>query len=262
MRPPNCNRHGCLYFSKDAPPGSHPAVVSGDNILREKRENVADRFAIGPMVHTNFWNKERADMDIDRGPCTHCTSTHFLSTYADYQIATSALDYIRAPALREIAWIEKNVKTVEHDDLSIPSRNLYPPEEHVSVISTIYLLRLIYNQRRRICRRRFYGMQTSVHLTYLWTPREYCQSYRLAELITGPLFSGGRPPKFLEYKGEAILELPENFKDFGKDAQASIGEQMANSMMLCLYEKHTAQRNPILYKMFKYPEGLTSTSCQ
>lgn len=78
--------------------------------------------------------------------------------------------------------------------------------------------------------------------------------------MTGPLFSGGRPPKFLEYKGEAILELPENLTDFEKDAQASIEEQMTNSVMLCLYEKHTAQRNPILYKMFKYSEGLTLTT--
>ncbi|BCS18182.1 phosphotransferase enzyme [Aspergillus puulaauensis] len=78
--------------------------------------------------------------------------------------------------------------------------------------------------------------------------------------MAGPLFSGGRSPKFLEYKDEAIFELPGNFKDLDKDAQASIEEQMTNSMMLCLYEKHAAQRYPILYKMFKYPEALTLTT--
>lgn len=213
------------------------------------------------MVHTDFWDKERADMDIDRGPCTHCTTSHFLAAYADYQIGSSALEYIRAPALRGIAWIEKHAKTVEHDSLSMPSRNLYPPEEHVSVI-----------QRYSPLAPHLLPADEELLRPFLWhadfrTPNIFMGSEgNITSIIdwqsswAAPLFSERRLPKFLEYKGEMILELPENFKDLDNDGQASIEEQMTKSLILCLYEKHTAERNPILYKMFKYPEGPTLTA--
>lgn len=67
----NPRRYGCLFFTIDAPSGSHPATVEGDKLSRELKKNVADRFSIGPVVDTAFWSKTRGNMEINRGPCTY-----------------------------------------------------------------------------------------------------------------------------------------------------------------------------------------------
>lgn len=62
--------YGCLFYSKDAATGFHPAIVEGDGFSNKFKNNIAEKFSIGPMVDTAFWSKDRSDMDIDRGPCT------------------------------------------------------------------------------------------------------------------------------------------------------------------------------------------------
>ncbi|KAH9879801.1 hypothetical protein J1614_001825 [Plenodomus biglobosus] len=60
-------RYGNLYFKSDAYPGCEKAQVRGDSPLLTKR-NVEERFVIDPVVDREFWHRERASMDIDRGP--------------------------------------------------------------------------------------------------------------------------------------------------------------------------------------------------
>jgi len=64
-------RYGNLYFASDAFTGCERAKVS--NQIPGKDE-IEDRFVIGPVIDEAFWNKERATMDIDRGPCRCCRS--------------------------------------------------------------------------------------------------------------------------------------------------------------------------------------------
>ena len=47
-----------------------PAEVFGD-ILPELKGGITKKFCIGLAVEREFWNKERAVMDIDRGPCKY-----------------------------------------------------------------------------------------------------------------------------------------------------------------------------------------------
>lgn len=68
--PSNISRHGCLFYKSDAPPGSQPAIIVGDNHPHEIRRNISEKFSIGPAVDTAFWSNGRESMDIDRGPCT------------------------------------------------------------------------------------------------------------------------------------------------------------------------------------------------
>ena len=75
----------------------------------------------------------------------------------------------------------------------------------------------------------------------------------------GPLFLEGRHPYFLDYNGDLILELPENFKQLDKDTQTAVKSRVTKSILLYLYEKYTAERNPILSRVFRYPNGMTLT---
>lgn len=66
-------RYGGLYFTKDAAKGSVPADIHGF-IPPTLREQVLREYLIGPVTEKKFWRDQRAQMDIDRGPCTYTFS--------------------------------------------------------------------------------------------------------------------------------------------------------------------------------------------
>ncbi|KAL4950541.1 kinase-like domain-containing protein [Aspergillus filifer] len=203
--------YGCLYFSEDAPPVSHPAMLSGDDLSHAFKKNVADKFSIRPMVNAKFWNKERAHMNIDRGPWT------------------SALGSIQAPALREISWLEKHADPNPIEELVMPSHNTYPPTEHITVIQrylplTPYLLPSEKDIAGAfLCRADMSSANIFVdddgNITSIidWQSSAAC-----------PLFVGGRPPRFLDYRGE---------------------------QMLYIYNDYTEERNLLLHKVYSYTGG-------
>ncbi|KAF2463332.1 uncharacterized protein BDR25DRAFT_329731 [Lindgomyces ingoldianus] len=82
------NRHGALYYKKDSFPGCETAQVTA-SVMENLRTDVAKRFVIGPTVEREFWEKQRANMAIDRGPWT------------------SAREYVEAIGHREIAWLRR-----------------------------------------------------------------------------------------------------------------------------------------------------------
>ncbi|KAL9101634.1 MAG: hypothetical protein Q9163_003132 [Psora crenata] len=63
---PRC-LYGNIYFAEDSFPGCVKAKVSGDIPIETKNE-VEERFSIGPVVEHVFWRRERAEMAIERGP--------------------------------------------------------------------------------------------------------------------------------------------------------------------------------------------------
>ncbi|RAL04061.1 uncharacterized protein BO80DRAFT_486328 [Aspergillus ibericus CBS 121593] len=64
---------------------------------------------------------------------------------------------------------------------------------------------------------------------------------------------------FLDYNGDLVLELPENFKQLDEKTPNAVKDKVTNSILVYLYEKYTAERNPILSKVFQYPTGKTLT---
>ncbi|KAL3264652.1 hypothetical protein ABHI18_000570 [Aspergillus niger] len=192
--------YGCLFNQKDAPPGSQPAIVEGDKYPLEVRQKIAERFSIGPVVDTAFWSNERGSMNIDRGPWT------------------SAIDYIRALANREMSWIKEYAiphilgSFLWHTDLRTP--NIF--------------------------------VDNSGHITSIidWQ-----------STWAGPLFLEGRHPHFLDYAGDLILKPPKNFKQLDNDTQKNLREKISRSIILYLYEKYTAKKNPLLDKVLRYPNG-------
>ena len=72
----------------------------------------------------------------------------------------------------------------------------------------------------------------------------------------GPLFLQYRQPPLVDYSGEILTELPENFKDLEEDERARVSEQVANSILLYIYETTTADENPLLSEILRMEHGL------
>ncbi|OAL66433.1 hypothetical protein A7C99_1819 [Trichophyton rubrum] len=77
-----------MEFVQNAFPGCQPADISGD-VAQGIEDEVRKHFVIGPTTRREFWEKERALMDLDRGPWK------------------SASGYVESIAHREIAWISQ-----------------------------------------------------------------------------------------------------------------------------------------------------------
>ncbi|PLN86072.1 phosphotransferase family protein [Aspergillus taichungensis] len=225
------SEYGCLFYKENAPPGSHPAIVEGGN-----------RFSIGPIVDAASWSKERGDMEIDRGPWA------------------SAVDYIQAFALREIAWIQKHAIPRSSNDPLFVSHSQNDPAEHVSLL-----------QRYLSVAPHLIPQEEGILGSFLWhpdlrTPNIFVDnSGHITSIIdwqstsAGPLFLEGRHPHFLDYNGDLILELPDDFKQLDENTQRAVEGKVTNSILLYLYEKYTAERNPLLSRVFQYPNGKTLT---
>lgn len=75
----------------------------------------------------------------------------------------------------------------------------------------------------------------------------------------GPLFLKARHPQFLNYNGEITLKLPDDFKQLDPDSQVAVEERVSKSILLYLFESYTAEKNPLLDKVFRYSNGKTRT---
>ncbi|GFN20339.1 phosphotransferase family protein [Aspergillus tubingensis] len=230
--------YGCLFYKTDAPPGSQPARVVGDNCPPEVRQKISEKFSIGPVVDPAFWSNGRESMDIDRGPWT------------------SALDYIQALANREASWIAKHAKPRSPTDPLFTSDSQNNPAEHLSLLRKYLTIspHLIPQDK-------------DITGSFLWhtdlrTPNIFVdETGHITSIIdwqstwTGPLFLEGRHPHFLDYNGEIILKSPKNFKHLDEDTQRDLREKISKSILLYLYEKNTAKKNPLLDKVLRYPNG-------
>lgn len=72
------SQYGSIYFKDDVDP-SLPLYADVT-----QSDNCSERFCIGPSVDRRFDRSERAQMDIDRGPCE--ASSHFLVSLTDIKI--------------------------------------------------------------------------------------------------------------------------------------------------------------------------------
>ncbi|KAL4944635.1 hypothetical protein BDV06DRAFT_232872 [Aspergillus oleicola] len=210
--------YGCLYFSEDAPPGSHPAILNGDDLSHEFKKSIADKFS--PL--------QRA----------------------------SALGYIQAPALREISWLENFADPNPSEELVMPYRNVYPPAEHISVIQRYLPLtpHLLPSEEDIAGAFLCHADLTSPNI-FVDGDGRITSIIDWQSSAACPLFVEGRPPRFLDYKGEQIFKLPEDFDTLDEEKQKSIKNQRDQSMMLYIYNDHAERRNPLLHKVFNYLGG-------
>lgn len=68
-------RHGCIYYETDLKSRSldYEAFDSQDSSSLESatgQKTQPPAFVIGPSASPSFWERGKADMDVERGPCT------------------------------------------------------------------------------------------------------------------------------------------------------------------------------------------------
>ncbi|KAL1885406.1 hypothetical protein Plec18167_000900 [Paecilomyces lecythidis] len=233
------SRYGCLFYNKDAPLGSHPATVKGDELSHDLKTNIANQFSIGSVIDTSFWHKERKHMDIDR---------------------TSAVDYIQAISLREIAWIQNYATPRSPDDPFFTSHSQNNPAEHISLLQR-YLSVSPYLLPHEDDLLGSFLWHTDLRIPNIFVD----DNGNITSIIdwqstwAGPLFLEARHPHFLNYNGDLTLELPKIFKQLDGSTQIAVRSKVIKSILSFLYEKNTAQRNPALSRVFQYPNGVLMT---
>lgn len=70
-----------------------------------------------------------------------------------------------------------------------------------------------------------------------------------------PLLLKALHSRLVDYDGEMILKPPANYKELDPEKKADLKKQMANSILLHLYELGTAKRNPRLNKVLRFELG-------
>ncbi|KMP06014.1 hypothetical protein CIRG_05695 [Coccidioides immitis RMSCC 2394] len=229
---------GSLYFAEDSFPGCEAAEVSSD-VPIDLKDDVRRRFVIGPTALREFWENERSQLSIDRGPWK------------------SARDYVEAIAHREIAYISQYSSSAA---TSVPgylkqSKAQLSPEEHIKLLNR-YLAAIYY----------LIPSDPDLVRPVLWHPdihdgNIFVHQGKISSVIdwqstwAGPLILQARTPRLIDYHGEIKLKLPENFKELDKDERSRVRDQVSRSIQVYLYEQKTAKDNPLLNRAIRQPFG-------
>ncbi|RJE20973.1 hypothetical protein PHISCL_06683 [Aspergillus sclerotialis] len=214
------------------------AEVIGD-VPAETKNAAMYRFAIGPVVEREYWNRERAVMDIDRGPWKR------------------PQDLVSSPARRELEWIQQYAVPKPQDDALVTSASQNPPSSHISLLHR-YLKVAPY----------LLPSDPEVVAPHLWhtdlhAANIFVENGHISSVIdwqgtwTAPLILQARHPRLVDYDGDIILRAPANFKDLEPDAKSKVRDQMTKSIILYLYEKQIAKEVPLLDIVIRFNHGRT-----
>ncbi|CZR51218.1 probable FMP29 Found in Mitochondrial Proteome [Phialocephala subalpina] len=232
-------RYGNIYFAGDGFPGCEAAKVVGD-IPAELKTGVEERFVIGPVVDRDFWHGERASMDIDRGPWE------------------TPQDYLTAIVNREIAWISSFAVPKPPKDIFVASEAQNSPSSHVSLYK-MFLRILPYLLPKNKALSGSTLWHWDIHSANL-----FVEGNRITSLIdwqdtwAGPLFLQFRHPKLVDFNGEVLLKLPENYESLEEgDEKARTRKQVEKSIVLYTYETETDKQNPLLSEILRIHHGRT-----
>ncbi|KFY16810.1 hypothetical protein V492_01078 [Pseudogymnoascus sp. VKM F-4246] len=231
-------RYWNIYFTKDFFPGCEKAEVYGD-ISAELKRDAEKRFIIGPVVDHAFWRRDRASMPIERGPWK------------------TAHDYLKALANNQIKWLDQHAVSEPQMDIFNASDAQNSPDAHISLYRK-YLAISPY----------IFPEDKSMSRSTLWhwdmhAPNIFVKDDRITSLIdwqfswVGPLFLQYRYPKLVDYSGDVMLKLPEDYKDMEKSDKERVADQVERSLVQFLYETETKKQNPLLVKVNDTPQGTT-----
>lgn len=94
-------------------------------------------------------------------------------------------------------------------------------------------------------------------------PNFFVKDDRITSLIdwqstwAGPLFLQYRYPKLVNYTGEEMLRLPEDYKDMEKSEKDRVANQVERSLVQFFYKVETKEQNPLLIEVDDVPHGTT-----
>ncbi|KAH7397037.1 kinase-like domain-containing protein [Phaeosphaeria sp. MPI-PUGE-AT-0046c] len=203
-------------------PGCETAQISG-NIPDSLKADVANRFVIGPTVERVFWEKQRAEMAVDRGPSLD---------------GTSAREYVEAIAHREIAWLSQSDRQAHIDLLG----------RYLSVVAQL-LPKESELPAPVLWHRDLHPGNLFIHEGKISSIIDWQSCW------VGPLILRARAPRILDYNGDIMLKLPPEYEEMSEDERRSVECKAQQSIQVYSYEHKTAGRNPLLNRVLRYPHG-------
>lgn len=175
-------------------------------------------------------------------------------------IGTSSIEYLKSIARREVEWIKTYAGS--HEATQKPWRYVSPgqddPGAHIS------LLKKFISAVSEITPK-----DPDLVSSRLWHPDFHAgniyidSNYRISSIIdwqgawTTPLFLGAKPPLVLDYSVEMKMFLPDDFKILDDTTKDQLRYQVAHSILIHKYENSTAEKNPLMYRMMRYPYSRT-----
>ncbi|PYH71039.1 uncharacterized protein BO88DRAFT_433848 [Aspergillus vadensis CBS 113365] len=195
--------------------GAVPAETCGE-IPPEIRDEIRRRFVISPVALRDYWNNERAEMALDRGPWQQ------------------PQDYLLSLDRREEAWIQQYATTTtsrSEDCPQAPSATQNDPDSHLSLL----------HKYAKVAPH-LLPTDPAMNAPHLWhtdlhAGNLFIQDGRVSSVIDwqgqcrAPLMLQGRPPQLVHYDGEIILRNPENFDDLDAQEKSRPRERMGKSML-------------------------------
>ncbi len=174
-------------------------------------------------------------------------------------IGKTSRDYVAAIVHREIAWIEEFADPKSPSDPFYTSQAQNSPEAHISLLQRLLKVTpFLIPQDADMTASTLW--HSDIHASNIFVSKG-----RITSLIDwqaawmGPLFIQVRQPGLLDHRGEILLKLPENFKELEVDEQNRLNEQVSTSILLHVYETHTATQNPLLSRLYRLQHGKTRT---
>ena len=166
-------------------------------------------------------------------------------------------DYVAAIVHRETAWIKEFAQPKSHSAPFYFSQAQNSPAAHISLLHMLLEVASF-----------LIPQDTDMAASTLWhndihAGNLFINEGRITSLIDwqaawmGPFILQARQPQLLDHEGEILLKLPENFKDLEIDEKSRLREQVSSSILLYIYETHTATHNPLLGRLYRLQHGPT-----
>lgn len=166
------------------------------------------------------------------------------------------LDYLKAIANREIAWLNTFAVPKPPNDMFLASQAQNSPSSHLSLYKMfLRIIPYLLPQNKKL----------SASTLWHWdidSANLFVEGDRITSLIdwqdtwVGPLFLQFRHPKLVDYNGDFLLKLPETYESLEEgDEKARNRKQVEKSIVLYSYERDTEKENSLLGEILHIPLG-------
>lgn len=162
-----------------------------------------------------------------------------------------------AIADREIAWISSFAVPKQPKDIFLVSQAQNSPSTHISLYKRFLdIVPYLLPQEPRLTGSTLWHWD-------LHSANLFVKGNQITSLIdwqdtwAGPLFLQFRHPKIVDYNGQVLLRLPENYESLEGNEKARTRKQVEKSIVLYTYETETDKTNPLLSEIFRIPNGRT-----
>lgn len=215
-------QYGSLYYKDDISEADRAPRLYADPTRPDDGSEA--KFCIGPTANRNFYEDERADMDIERGPWS------------------SPEAYLGSLALREEAWIAQHAKPNIHDD---PFRNVAGPqnqEDHLRVLKQYRsIVSALVPKDKKVLSSTLWHPDLNPGNIFVSADGDIVSIIDWQGCWAGPLYLQMNTPSFVTYNGDVpsgleFPTLPENFDNMVPAKQAIVRADHRAKILHKLYE--------------------------